>query len=209
VQGLEMDVRRCGDGAIVVIHDDTIDRTTTGRGRVADLSIDELQRFDAGRGDCIPRLSDILGSFGSRCLLNVELKETGLTADVGRLICDRGLQGQVLISAFDRDDIGTKAQSSWDELAELASIMPVALICSRSKLDSIGAQALVSEAVRLGATAVHPQIGSELATLLPAAREAGLRVHVWTVNYPDEIAHVRRLGVDGLFTDFPQMGAQP
>ena len=58
--GLEFDVRRCGDGRLVVIHDDTIDRTTNGSGRVADLSYEQLRQFDAGDGEPIPLLADVL-----------------------------------------------------------------------------------------------------------------------------------------------------
>src|SRR5215475_1726943 len=57
--GLELDVRRCADNTIVVIQDATLDRTTNGRGRVCDLSYEQLSQFDAGEGDRIPRLSDI------------------------------------------------------------------------------------------------------------------------------------------------------
>jgi glycerophosphoryl diester phosphodiesterase len=206
--GLELDVRRCGDGTIVAIHDDTVDRTTSGRGRVRDLSYEQLRQFDAGWGDCIPRLSDVLDNFASRCLLNIELKESGLGADVARLVRGRGLQRNVLISAFDRDDAGAGSDCSWEELADLAPDIAIALICSRARLSVIGTDSLVSQALRLRASAVHPQIGSNLAALLPSARDAGLRVHVWTVNSPADIAHLRELGADGIFTDFPEMGVR-
>src|ERR1700752_184488 len=73
--GLEFDVRRCADGRIVVIHDETIDRTTNGKGRVADLPYDQLRRFDAGGGESIPLLTEVLDEFGRQCLLNIELKD--------------------------------------------------------------------------------------------------------------------------------------
>ncbi|HLH31441.1 MAG TPA: glycerophosphodiester phosphodiesterase family protein, partial [Terriglobia bacterium] len=62
--GIEFDVRRCGDGRLVVIHDDTVDRTTNGKGRVANLNYDELSQLDAGSGERIPLLSDVLDEFG-------------------------------------------------------------------------------------------------------------------------------------------------
>src|SRR5213078_4038508 len=66
--GLEFDVRRCGDGRLVVIHDDTIDRTTNGSGRVAGLSYEQLRQFDASDGESIPLLADVLDQFGTQCL---------------------------------------------------------------------------------------------------------------------------------------------
>src|SRR5215470_8207985 len=98
--GLEFDVRRCGDGRLVVIHDDTIDRTTSGKGRVENLSYEELRKFDAGFGEPVPLLTDVLEQFGTRCLLNVELKDPGIATDVKKLILERRLERHVIISSF-------------------------------------------------------------------------------------------------------------
>src|SRR5205807_6274253 len=87
--GLEFDVRRCGDGRLVVIHDDTIDRTTNGHGRVRDLSYDQLRQFDAGSGESIPLLTEVLDTFGSSCLLNIELKDRDIGHDVMRVVLER------------------------------------------------------------------------------------------------------------------------
>src|SRR5690242_10628049 len=76
--GFELDVRRCGDGTITVIHDETIDRTTNGSGPLSRFTFEELSRFDAGHGDSIPRLVDILTEFGNQCTVHVELKESGI-----------------------------------------------------------------------------------------------------------------------------------
>src|ERR1051325_7441717 len=99
--GLEIDVRRCGDGRLVVIHDDTIDRTTNGRGRVENLSYEELRRFDAGNGEKVPLLSDVLDQFGGQCLLNLELKDAGIASAVQNVILERRLERQVIVSSFD------------------------------------------------------------------------------------------------------------
>ena len=80
--GLEFDVRRCGDGRLVVLHDETIDRTTNGRGRVRSLNYANLRKYDAGFGSPVPLLADVLDEFGARCLLNIELKENGIAEDV-------------------------------------------------------------------------------------------------------------------------------
>jgi glycerophosphoryl diester phosphodiesterase len=189
--GLEFDVRRCGDGRIVVIHDDTIDRTTNGRGRVSDLSYDELRRFDAGSGEPIPLLSDVLDQFGACCLLNIELKEPGITPDVKRLVLERRLERHVIISSFE-----------WRELASAVPEIPIALLSS--KLEN-----LISAAKDLHAAAIHPCKDVVSATLIDAAREARLQVNVWTVNEVAEISKFRGLGADGIFTDFPERCSTP
>jgi glycerophosphoryl diester phosphodiesterase len=184
--GLEFDVRRCGDGRLVVVHDETIDRTTNGRGRVRKLSYEQLRRFDAGFGEPIPLLTDVLDEFGGRCLLNIELKDAGIASDVKELVQQRQLAGHVIVSAFE-----------WKELQLLGPEIPIALLSSKSKN-------LISRARDLDAAAIHPRCDIVSRALLAAAREAELRVHVWTVNDPAEVTRFRDLGVDGIFTDFPE-----
>lgn len=184
--GLEFDVRRCGDGQLVVIHDETVNRTTNGKGLVSRLSYKELELLDAGHGEGIPLLSTVLDRFGSRCLLNIELKETGISLDVKRLIDERSLKDTVLVSSF-----------NWRELKPLAGTVPIALLSSTS-------DNLISSAVALGAAAIHPRKDIVRAPLLEAAREAKLRVHVWTVNEHQEIAALRDARVDAIFSDLPE-----
>jgi glycerophosphoryl diester phosphodiesterase len=183
--GLEFDIRRCADGRMVVIHDDTIDRTTNGRGRVADLSYDDLKKFDAGYGEPIPLLSDVLEEFGTQCILNIELKDAGLGNDLKKMLLEKRLERHVIVSAFD-----------WNELRLFPPEVPTALLTS--KLEN-----LIVDARNLRATAIHPRKDIVTPTLLEAARSAKLRVHVWTINDVAEIAAYRNLGIDGIFTDFP------
>lgn len=202
--GLEFDVRRCGDGTLVVIHDETIDRTTNGKGRVRDFSYEQLKKVEAGFGEPIPRLSDVLDRFGGRCLLNVELKEKDLAADVQALLIERGIEADVFVSAFDRDDNDAESTSSWKDLRELAPQIPIALLATRSKLSRVGTKEFIDLALQLEATAIHPEKSADIGKLLTLAHDARLRVHVWTVNERDEIAHFRKIGVDGIFSDFPE-----
>src|SRR5262245_33589492 len=173
--GLEFDVRRCRDGRLVVIHDDTINRTTNGRGRVRDLSYDQLSKFDAGFGQSIPLLGDVLDEFGGRCLLNIELKDENIALDVKRLVLDRQLQRQVLVSAF-----------QWDELRPLVPEVPIALLASQPDY-------LIAGALEFSARAIHPRRNLVTPVLLEAARAAGLRVHAWTVNDTAEISRLRKM----------------
>ena len=184
--GLEMDVRRTLDGCLVVIHDDTIDRTTNGSGRVRDLTYEELRQFDAGCGEPIPLLTDVLNEFGGQCWLNIELKDPGIAPDVKRLVLERQLETHVIVSTFD-----------WEELRPLRPEISIALLSSRL-------WNLVRRARELGASAIHPRRNIVTARLIASAREAKLRVHVWTVNDPAEMARLRELGIDGIFTDFPE-----
>lgn len=184
--GLEFDVRRCADGQIVVIHDDTINRTTNGRGRVSKLTYDQLRRFDAGFGEPVPLLTDVLDEFGGGCLLNIELKETGIADDVKKLVLKRGLERHVIVSSFD-----------WEELASAVPEIPIALLASKPRK-------LVPAALALRAAAIHPQKDIVTSRLVRSAREAKLQINVWTVNDPEDMSKFRDLGADGIFTDFPE-----
>jgi glycerophosphoryl diester phosphodiesterase len=184
--GVEFDVRRCADGRIVVVHDETIDRTTNGKGRVADLTYDQLRRFDAGFGEPIPLLTDVLDTFGTECLLNIELKDAGIMKQVKELVLQRNLERHVIVSSFD-----------WQELAPALPEIPVALLSS--KLHN-----LISAARELGATAIHPHKDIATPAVIQAAREANLQINVWTVNDSAEASAFRSMGVDGIFSDFPE-----
>src|SRR6185436_2468120 len=166
--------------------DDTIDRTTNGRGRVRDLSYDQLRQFDAGFGEPIPLLADVLDEFGSQCLLNIELKDAGIARDVKALVLERRLERHVIVSAFE-----------WEELRPLPPEVPIGLLSS--KLEN-----LFSSAAELRASAIHPRRDIVTRTLIAAARQAKLLVYVWTVNEPAEISRLRDLTVDGIFSDFPE-----
>ncbi len=183
--GLEFDIRRCRDGRMVVIHDDTIDRTTNGSGRVADLTYEDLKQFDAGSGEPIPLLSEVLDEFGTRCILNIELKEPGLGSELKKLLLEKRLERHVIVSAFD-----------WNELRLFPPEVPIGLLTERL-------ENLIVHARDLRATAIHPRKDVVTPTLVEAARHAGLLVHVWTINDADEMAGYRTLGVHGVFTDFP------
>ncbi len=184
--GLEFDVRRCADGQLVVIHDDTIDRTTNGRGQVAKLTYKQLRQFDAGFGEPIPLLSNVLEQFGGKCLLNIELKSWGIAQDVKKLVLMGGLENGVIVSSFD-----------WDELRTLVPDVPIALLAAKLRN-------LIVAAGEIDAAAIHPRCDLVTRSLVDHAHNANLHIHVWTVNDPQDVNTFRNLGVDGIFTDFPE-----
>ena len=184
--GLEFDVRRCADGQLLVIHDDTINRTTTGKGSVAKLTYEQLRQFDAGFGEPVPLLSDVLQLFGGKCVLNIELKSSGIAEDVKRLVLESRLQDSVIVSSFD-----------WDELRTLLSDVPIALLATKLRN-------LIAAGVEMGAAAIHPRCDLVTRSLIDHAHNANLRIHAWTVNDPQDVKKLRDLGVDGIFTDFPE-----
>jgi len=197
--GFELDVRRCRDGTITIIHDATIDRTTNGSGALSQYTFEELSRFDAGHGDKVPRLLDILTEFGNRCTIHVELKEAGIANDLVTM------RGNFAVCAFDSDDNVGNSTSSWNELGTIAAAKAVAPLITRRKLQLIGNEGYVAAAKGIGASAVHPPRDAVSPALIEMARNAGLPVRVWTINDPAEAVHLRSLGVEAIFSDCPDL----
>lgn len=199
VAAVECDVQRTRDGHLVVLHDPTVDRTTDGRGAVAELTLGQLQRLDAGRwfgpqyaGEKIPLLEEVLQLVRGRALLQLEIKNGPIFYD--------GIEGQVLeaLRRWDMED-GTLV-ISFDhrclrELRNLSSRVLTGILYAARLVDAPGA------AHAAGADALA--VSWEFATpdVVAQARESGLGCCVWTVN--DE--HVARTllarGVDAVTSD--------
>jgi glycerophosphoryl diester phosphodiesterase len=202
--GFELDVRRCGDGTLVVVHDATIDRTTNGAGEVASLPYDQLARFDAGHGDSIPRLKDVLTEFAATCTIHVEIKESGLAMDVAEMVRQGGFVSTMIVSSFNNHDGENPSATGWDELASIRSIVPIALLSTCREVRGSDSQAVIDAAIHHGAGALHLNKNSVDADIVSLARSQGILVRVWTVNSPEDALHFLDLGVDAIFTDFPE-----
>ena len=203
---IELDVRRSKDGKLVVIHDSTIDRTTNGHGKVSELTYAELLEFNAGYGEHIPLLEAVLNKIGSLgCIINIELKESGLIDEVARLVLDS--RSPAIISAFDTDDNDEDSSSSWQELEMWSKKVPTALLATRTKIKKLGAGRFIEIAKEVGARAIntHKTAIFTMPGFVRRAHDNGLTVNVWTVNSRLEVRILKFLGVDGIFSDRPEI----
>ncbi len=220
---LESDVHISRDGVLVLIHDDELERTTDGRGRVADHTLAELQRLDAGyrfspagadafpergRGHRIPVLEEVLRAFPAQ-RFNLEVKERSpaLIEGVVELVRRLGREDTVLLAAAED---GTMA----DLRAHLAATgVRTAVGASAGDVLAFVRAALAGELPPPGPMAlqVPPGFGAR-ALVTPAfvahAHTHGLVVHVWTINDPAEMERLLDLGVDGVMSDFPGLLAE-
>lgn len=213
---LETDVHASRDGALVLFHDDTLERTTDGAGRVADHTRAELERLDAGyrfgpdagfpergRGHRIPLFEEALKAFPD-VRFNVEIKarDPRLIAGVVELVRRLGREDTVLLAAASdatMADLRAHLAETGVRPAVGASAGDV-LACVRAALDGAppppGPMALQ----------VPPDFGGRpLVTrdLVDYAHAHGIAVHVWTINEPAEMERLLDLGVDGVMSDFP------
>ena len=192
--GIELDVMLSKDGRVVVIHDDTVDRTTNGSGRVRDLTLDALQGLDAGGGERIPTLADVLDTFGGRFLINIELKNYSTPFDalpiiVAKMLDNYGFGDQVLISSFNPFNFRRFRRHCPGVKLGLLTIPNKAnlWIWRLFKYD-----------------ALHPHYEDVDRDLVSKAKARQQQVNVWTVDNPDEIRRLAALNVDSLITNYPQ-----
>jgi len=202
--GIELDVSRCASGEIVVMHDNTVDRTTDGAGAISDLSLEAMRALDAGSwfgpqfaGERVPLLAEVLDAFGASLRINIEIKGRGRRGDgiegeIAAMVRARGVQETVVISSF--------------SLAALRRMREAAPDLQRALLFvSEAAAPLVWAWARrwAGAHALHPSTAGLDAAWVDRAKSRGYRVNVWTVNDPEVMRRMVAAGVDGIITDEP------
>jgi len=195
-QMCELDAQLTRDGAAIVIHDETVDRTTNGTGAVAAMSLAEIRRLDAGvtfgarfAGTLVPTLQEVLTLVRGRCALNVELKSAGVEREVCRLLREHEALSSTLVSSFD-----------WDALAQARRLEPALRL---SVLADRSPDAMFETAQRLGASSVNPRVNLVTEALVARAHRGGFKVLVWTVDNAAKIDQMIELGVDGIMTNYP------
>ena len=192
---IEIDLHRTRDGAVVVCHDAGLEGLG-GSGEIADATLDEVRALDAGGGERVPTLEEVLDGFGPRIPFNLELKRgareayAGLEEAAARAVTARGLLERTLFSSFYDPD-----------LALLRQVCPgarIALLLSRRH-----PQGALERARALGAEALNPEAALVTPELISQAHGAGLAVYPFTVDDPEAMRRLLAWGVDGLFTNVP------
>ena len=192
---IEIDLHRTRDGACVITHDETLGHLG-GAGAIEDAGVAEVRALDAGEGERVPLLDEVLDAFGERVPFNLELKRgvrglyAGLEAQALAAVERRGLLGATLFSSF--------FDPALAELRRLAPEARVALLIQPRTRDDALARAL-----ELGAEALNPWFALATPELVAAAHDAGLAVYPYTVDDPDDMCRLLDAGVDGLFTNRP------
>lgn len=190
---IEFDVQRCED-QLVVIHDPRLERTTNGEGRVEQVRFDYLRSLDAGHGQQIPTLQEVLDLVEARVPLNIEIKSAAGTgamvaARVRDALADGWSASQFLVSSFHLPELY--------EFKQMAPEVPVAALVCGVPLD------FAACAVELGAAALNISAEFADARLIHDAHARNLKIYAYTVNHPQDIRALREAGVDGVFSDYP------
>jgi glycerophosphoryl diester phosphodiesterase len=198
---VELDVHRVPNGpqdkedVLVVIHDDDVRRTTNGKGRVSDFDAAGLATLDAGNGERIPTLTDVIALIDqynqtavAQVGINIELKGQR-TASAAAELLNAGMPFPTLVSSFDHDELR--------QFHHLAPTSPVAPLFDKWQ------NACFDIADELAAVAVNWSNRIVSSARVNAAKNRGLKVFVYTVNHSSRARELEAMGVDGIFTDRP------
>ncbi|MGW0998040.1 glycerophosphodiester phosphodiesterase [Streptomyces sp. NPDC002520] len=198
---IELDLHLSKDGALVVMHDAEVDRTTDGTGPIAEKTLAELRTLDAGRGERVPVFEEVLDAV--RAPLQAEIKDVAAARALAEVMHRRDLVSRVEVSSFHDE-----------ALAEIARLVPgvrTALIASlpHFRTGSSGGTPtgtdVVERATAVGATTLCLNIRRVTVEVVEHARAADLKIIGWVVNTQDHLRLVRALQLDGATTDYPEI----
>jgi glycerophosphoryl diester phosphodiesterase len=203
-QAVELDAKLSNDGKIIVIHDQTLQRTTNGSGIVCDSNFDDLRALDAGSwfsdkfaGEKIPLLEEVLESVAHQVFVNIEVTnyktpKDSLPIEIANLVLKMGLENRVLFSSF--------LPKNLQILKNLLPTTPVALL-TEPKIYPL--TQFTGIAKRVSPEIQHPYLTDVNPRMLEKAHKNGKRIHCWTVNKENDMKRLFAMGVDGIFTDYP------
>ena len=195
VDMIEIDVFKISSGEIVVFHDEKIDRLTNGSGDIESLDLEALKNLTVEGDHKIPLLSEVLDVINHKVPLNIELKGPDTSEGVMHIIKtymenEGWTLDDFLISSF-----------NWEELKNMRSInkdIKIAILTEDDPLDAIPI------ANDLNAVAINPNYLSLTKENVLEIKSQGFKVFTWTVNDTKQISNMRILGVDGVFTNYPE-----
>lgn len=191
---IELDVFRCASGELVVIHDETLERTTNGVGKVREQPLGALRKLDAGEGEHIPTLSEVVEVVGRRVPIFIELKHSSLAKDVAVFL------QHYLARGWNYDDL-IVIGDFYDELYALKRLVPSILI--GAGMEKGGVKKMRALCKRLHPYAILPHYALVDALFVTAVSERKVKLFPWTVNKPQDLNRLQKLGVDGIITDYP------
>jgi glycerophosphoryl diester phosphodiesterase len=216
VDVLEMDLHSTSDGALVIIHDETVDRTTNGAGPVNRMTLDQLKRLDAafrwstdggksfplrGQGISVPTLGELFKAF-PRMRFNIDIKQEqpSLIKPFCRLIRDSGMTDKVLVASFDAKVLD-EFRRECAEVATSASAADVSRFLALKSIEPAATRAPAASALQIPEYAGGRQVLT--VELVEAAHRHHLQVHAWTINDEAAMRRLISLDIDGIITDYP------
>lgn len=192
VDAVELDVRLVGTH-LAVFHDGKLERTTNGHGDLDDLTWSELRRLDAGGGQQVPELAEVVECLRASTGLNIELKGAGTGAACAEFLRTRNLEREIIISSFRMHEL----HDFREHIGARSSDLLLALLVSEVQPNT------VQEATALGAWSIHVHNAIATPSYVREMINTGFEVFVFTVNQVERARQLQGMGVRGIFTDYP------
>ncbi len=199
VDMIEMDVFRCKTGELVIIHDNSVNRTTNGKGLIRELTFKELRSLDAGKGEKIPALTEVLDLLNAKIPVNLELKGENTAGPVSEVLMyyikEKGWASpDFYISSFNhrllQEFIALMPEDAKVRICPLIYGIPLDL--------GQFIKTLRAYSVNISSDFIDLKIIDE-------AHAQSMKVFVYSVNKPREALRMKSLGIDGIFTDYPDL----
>ncbi len=191
VDQVEIDVHLTRDQHLVVIHDATVDRTTDGQGAVADFTLEEVKRLDAGKGERIPTLQEVIDLVRGKVVLQIELKGPDTAESVVRTVKQNNIESEVLLTSFVHERLR--------EAPQLNPSLALGALWTNPPTDTC------EQAIDMGEEAIHIQYQNIDAQLVQKAHAHGLNIRAWNPDTVEVIQRVIDLGVDAVGSNRPDL----
>jgi glycerophosphoryl diester phosphodiesterase len=194
VDWIEFDLRRTNDGVLVVIHDDKVDRTTGSHGKVADMTFEELEGLDAGDGQRIPSLAEVIALAKGNVRMDMEIKERDIEEDVVDAIKRNDIKDRCMVSSFLYDTI--KRVKELDPEIMTAAIMDKMPENPQDFLDMLVMDVKADALMMSKKITTPPFVGQ--------VRRQGLKVGIWNADTPGEIEQYAAMDPYYLCSNYPE-----
>lgn len=191
VDQIEIDVHLTRDGHLVVIHDTTVDRTTDGQGAIANLTLAEVKQLDAGKGERIPTLQEVIDLVRGKVILQIELKGPNTAEPVIQTVKQNSMENEVLLTSFVHERLR--------EARQLNPNLRLGALWANPPPDAC------EQAIDMGAEAIHIQHLNIDPQLVQQAHTHGLEIRAWNPDTVEEIQRAVDLGVDAIGSNRPDL----
>lgn len=193
VDMVELDVQMCKTGELVIIHDHTVNRTTDGRGLISKMKFKKLRKLDAGKGEKIPTLEEVLHLIDGKIKINIELKSGNIAKKVANIIENfinnsNWRHQDFIVSSFILSEL-----KEFKKIQPKIKVSPLLITLPHNYLEILE---------KIDAYSFNLNIKFINENIIKALHETGIKVFVWTIDTLDEIQKMESLGVDGIFLDF-------
>lgn len=190
VDFVEIDVRCTADGILVALHDSSVNRTTNGKGPIDRLSLRDVKALDAGNGECVPTLEEVLNVVSGQTGLILELKVKGAAQKTVEAVQQAGFKEPVIYASFLHEELGIiRSIDAEASLMALFGRLP---------------QASVARAMKYSPSHVGLRHDTVTRRLVEAFHDEGLLVFVYTTDTTREIQRAISAGVDGIISNVPE-----